>query len=46
MHASMEKSRAVATQPSSCEMPIHHEAASSAATVGAIVLIGILCHAK
>lgn len=41
----MEKSRAVATQPSSCEMPIHHEAASSAATLEAILLIGMLCKA-
>lgn len=41
----MEKSRAVATQPSSCEMPIHHEAASSAATLEAILLIGMLCRA-
>lgn len=42
----MEKSRAVATQPSSCEMPIHHEAASSAATLEAILLIGMLCKAS
>lgn len=41
----MEKSRAVATQPSSCEMSVHHEAASSAATLEAILLIGMLCKA-